>query len=64
VNWFEVKWQVTAKTILCDVTGEVCTILVYKDGRSKCTVGEKRRFHCPRVQGYKEALFAEEKRSG
>ncbi len=59
----EVTWQVTAKTILCDVTGEICTILVYKDGRSKCTVGEKRKLQCPRVQEYKEALFQEEKRS-
>lgn len=64
MNEIEVKWQVTAKTILCDVTGEICTILVYKDGRSKCTVGEKRHIQCPRVQEYKDALFQEEKTSG
>lgn len=59
----DVRWQVTAKTILCEESGQICTILVYKDGTAKCTFGERSHFRCPKVLEYKEALFEEEKRS-
>ena len=32
-----VNWQVTAKTIYCEATDNEVTLLVYKDGSTKCT---------------------------
>ena len=31
------SWQVTATTVKCDSVGDYTTILVYKDGTTKCT---------------------------
>jgi hypothetical protein len=30
-------WQLTATTIFCDDIGDEVTILVYKDGKTRCT---------------------------
>jgi hypothetical protein len=30
-------WQMTATTIFCDDIGEEVTIMVYKDGKTRCT---------------------------
>ena len=32
-----VNWQVTATTIYCDAVDDEVTLMVYKDGSSKCT---------------------------
>ena len=34
-------WQVTAKTIHCDLVGNYATLLVYQDGSTKCTYYSK-----------------------
>jgi len=36
-----VNWQVTATTIYCDAVDDEVTILVYKDGSTKCTGYDK-----------------------
>lgn len=30
-------WQITAKTIYCDVVDDEVTLLVYRDGSARCT---------------------------
>ena len=37
MNKEKVGWQVTATTLFCDVVDEWVTILVYKDGTTKCS---------------------------
>ena len=34
-------WQVTAKTIRCDLVDNYATLLVYRDGNTKCTYYSK-----------------------
>ena len=34
-------WQVTAKTVRCDLVERFTTLLVYKDGSAKCTYCSK-----------------------
>lgn len=36
-----VNWQVTAATIYCDAVDDEVTLLVYKDGSTKCTGYQK-----------------------
>ena len=38
-----VNWQVTATTICCDAVDDEVTLMVYKDGSTKCTGYEKYR---------------------
>ncbi len=67
-----VSWQITATTILCNVTQGEVTIMVHKDGTLKCT-GEKvatpqpktettpcAAATCPQVQAYRDKLLNEE----
>ena len=37
------NWTMTATTIYCDAIGDEVTLIVYKDGRSKCTGYDKYR---------------------
>lgn len=30
-------WQITAKTIFCDAVDDEVTVLIYKDGSTRCT---------------------------
>ena len=30
-------WQITAKTIFCDAVDDEVTVMVYKDGSTRCT---------------------------
>ena len=67
-----VNWQITAKTIYCEVVADEVTLLVYKDGTAKCTgfkrYGEtkaknkqaKCNAECSQLIDYKNKLFAEE----
>jgi hypothetical protein len=70
-----VNWQVTATTVYCDGVGDEVTIMVYKDGQTKCTgyakygqpeLRSKRRktscqgLDCSLVIGYRDKLFSEE----
>jgi hypothetical protein len=32
-----VGWQITAKTIYCDAVDDEVTLLIYKDGTTRCT---------------------------
>ena len=34
-------WQVTAKTIHCDLVRDYTTLMVYKDGSTRCTYYSK-----------------------
>ena len=38
-----VKWQITVTTIYCDAVDDDVTVMVYKDGSSKCTGDKKYR---------------------
>jgi hypothetical protein len=31
------NWQITAKTIYCDAVDDEVTLMIYKDGSSRCT---------------------------
>ncbi len=31
------NWQITAKTIFCDAVDDEVTVMVYKDGSTRCT---------------------------
>ena len=66
-------WQVTATTIFCDICRDEVTLLVYKDGRVKCTgtsrLLDKRKKTsnvtcstrtCSQLADYKTRLDAEE----
>jgi hypothetical protein len=35
------NWQVTAKTIFCDSVDDEVTVMVYKDGSTRCTGSQK-----------------------
>ena len=71
-----VNWKLTATTIYCDIFAEEVTVLVLKDGATKCTgcakytiIGSRAKGkstkcpgpNCPKVTAYKDKLFAEEK---
>ena len=69
-------WQLTATTIFCEDMNDEVTIMVYKDGKTKCTGydtflkhGSKKSGRgsiqcngpvCHRVSEYKDKLFSEE----
>ena len=69
-------WKMTATTISCDDMNDEVTIMVYKDGKTRCTgydlfiklnagVLTDIECHspvCHRVAAYKEKLFAEEEK--
>ena len=67
------NWQLTATTILCDTYSSEVTIIVYKDGKLKCTgaanlPGKKGRLGviscapetCSQIAEYKAKLDKEE----
>ncbi len=66
-------WQVTAATIFCDICRDEVTLMVYKDGKVKCTGASRRpgtskktsnvtcsTDTCSRMAEYKARLDAEE----
>ena len=66
------NWQLTATTVFCDTTGGEVTIIVYKNGQSKCTgvaAASKTKKatalscsaeNCKQVSAYKAKLDADE----
>jgi len=44
-----VNWQVTATTIYCDAVDDEVTLMVYKDGSTKCTGYEKYHQHSKEI---------------
>jgi hypothetical protein len=35
------NWQITAKTIFCEAVDDEVTVMVYKDGSTRCTGSQK-----------------------
>lgn len=66
-------WQLTATTQICDKCGAEVTIIIYGDGRSKCTgacmhSGKSAKpaavcsaDNCPQIAAYRAKLGAEDK---
>ena len=66
-------WQLTATTQICDKCGAEVTIIIYGDGRSKCTgasvpsgksakpAADCSADDCPQIVAYKTKLSAEDK---
>jgi len=46
-----VNWQVTATTIYCDAVDDEVTLMVYKDGSTKCTGYKK--YYQPSKEAHK-----------
>jgi len=68
-----VDWTITATTIYCDATDDEVTVMVFKDGSTKCTGYDKYSksdrplkqikclgTNCSRLAQYKDKLFSEE----
>lgn len=57
-----VNWQITAKTIYCDIVRDEVTIMVKKDWSVQCTgmTGKCEGPECRRIIQYKESLMKEE----